>query len=80
MREMYSYFALILLGGSGSAIEAFQLQPAHHRQMMIRRPQHPSAVTITALHSTSDNEALKAELSEYLRKREEVNADAAAKT
>jgi len=78
MREMYSYFALILLGGSGSAIEAFQ--PAHHRQMMIRRPQRPSAVTITALHSTSDNEALKAELSEYLRKREEVNADAAAKT
>jgi len=78
MREMYSYFALILLGGSGSAIEAFQ--QAHHRQMMIRRPQHPSAVTITALHSTSDNEALKAELSEYLRKREEVNADAAAKT
>jgi hypothetical protein len=77
MRKVYSYFAFILLRAAGAAIEAFQ--PAHHRQI-IRRHQHPSAITITALHSTSENEALKAELSEYLRKREEVNADAAAKT
>ena len=76
---MLFYFACILLRGSGAVVEAFQ--SAHRQNVMLCCPRRLSIVTsITALYATSENEALKAELSEYLRKRDEVNADAAAKT
>jgi hypothetical protein len=79
MRKMLFYFAFILLRGPGAAVEAFQ--SAHRQNVMLRCPRHLSIVTsTTAFYATSENEALKAELAEYLRKRDEVNADTAAKT
>lgn len=80
-RKMYTCFAIILLRIAGAAVESFPFQPAHRRNiLMFRVPRHPVALATTTLHATNENEALKAELSEYLRKRDEVNADAAAKT
>lgn len=81
MRKINSWLVLVfLLPVAGMAAAAFQFQPTHHQILMLRCPRHPVAHPNTALHSTSENEALKAELTEYLRKRDEVNADAAAKT
>lgn len=80
-RKMYTCFAIILLWIAGAAVESFQFQPAHRGNiLMFHFPRHPVALATTALHATNENQALKAELSEYLRKRDEVNADAAAKT
>ena len=73
LRQMHYCSALILLWGV--AVAAFQ--PAHRCIFRICCS-HPSV--LTTLHARAENEALKAELSDYLRKREDVNADAAAKT
>ncbi len=81
MRKINSRLAsILLLRVAGAAVEAFQFQPTHRQILMLRCPRHPVASANTPLHSTSETAGLKAELTEYLRKRDEVNADAAAKT
>jgi len=61
-------------------VECFQ--PVHHRKLTSRRIStwSDSPSIITALHAkNAGEEELKAELTEYLKKREEANADDAAK-
>eukprot|EP00571_Detonula_confervacea_P011654 CAMPEP_0172312406 /NCGR_PEP_ID=MMETSP1058-20130122/17417_1 /TAXON_ID=83371 /ORGANISM="Detonula confervacea, Strain CCMP 353" /LENGTH=377 /DNA_ID=CAMNT_0013025851 /DNA_START=72 /DNA_END=1205 /DNA_ORIENTATION=- len=69
-------FALALL--QVAAVESFQ--PVHHRTLAPRRTCSNFPSIATALHATSlDENELKSELSEYLKKRESANADDAAK-
>mmetsp|Transcript_24072 Transcript_24072/g.41234 ORF Transcript_24072/g.41234 Transcript_24072/m.41234 type:complete len:377 (-) Transcript_24072:145-1275(-) len=78
MRRLQYCFALALL--QGAAVECFQ--PVHHRKLTSRRIStwSDSPSIITALHAkNAGEEELKAELTEYLKKREEANADDAAK-
>ena len=75
MRRLQYCFALALVRGAAT------FQPVHRRTLASRRSwsgDSPSSV-FTSLHASSADE-LKAELSNYLRKREEANADDAAKS
>eukprot|EP00584_Thalassiosira_punctigera_P012884 CAMPEP_0172552906 /NCGR_PEP_ID=MMETSP1067-20121228/47258_1 /TAXON_ID=265564 ORGANISM="Thalassiosira punctigera, Strain Tpunct2005C2" /NCGR_SAMPLE_ID=MMETSP1067 /ASSEMBLY_ACC=CAM_ASM_000444 /LENGTH=375 /DNA_ID=CAMNT_0013340981 /DNA_START=39 /DNA_END=1166 /DNA_ORIENTATION=+ len=77
MRRLQYCFAFTLL--LSTAVESFQ-PPIHHRKITSRRTWRDSRPVVTALHAASLNEAeLKAELSDYLKKRDEADADAAAK-
>jgi hypothetical protein len=75
MWRLRYFFGLALLKG------AVTFQPVHRRPLTSRRSwsgDSPSSV-VTSLHALSVDE-LKAELTDYLRKREESNADDAAKS
>jgi hypothetical protein len=75
MRRLQYCFALALLRGAAT------FQPVNRRTLASRRSRSgdsPSWV-VTSLYASSADE-LKAELSNYLRKREEANADDAAKS
>lgn len=79
MLRLHICFALALL--QSTAVESFQLIN-HHRKISSRRTwsNDDSPPIVTALHAEGLSETeLKSELSEYLKKREEANADAAAK-
>ncbi len=78
MRRLQQCFALAWM--HSAAVESFQ--PIHRRAISSRRPcgDSRSPSIVTALRAASLNEEeLKAELSEYLKKREEADGDAAAK-
>jgi hypothetical protein len=75
MRRLRYCFVLTLLRG------AVSFQPVHRRPLTSRPSWSgvfPSSF-ITSLHALSVDE-LKAELNDYLRKRDESNADDAAKS
>jgi len=74
------YFFLLSLFISSVVVESFQ--PVHHRPTISTRQTSSSIIstTTTTLMATSLNESeLKSELTEYLKKRDESNADEAAK-
>ncbi|KAL7543127.1 hypothetical protein ACHAXR_012425 [Thalassiosira sp. AJA248-18] len=76
MRRMHSYsFALALI--QGAIVESFQ--PVHPRTLSAPRRTWSTPAIATALRASLDETELKAELSDYLKKREETNADEAAK-
>ena len=68
-------FVLALL----AAVESFQ--PVHHRTPLKSAPCQASPFATTALHAAKslDEVELKVQLSDYLKKRDEVGADDAAK-
>ena len=78
---MPRYFFLLSLFISSVVVESFQ--PVHHRPTISTRQTSSSSsisTTTTTLMATSLNESeLKSELTEYLKKRDESNADEAAK-
>lgn len=76
---MPRYFFLLSLFISSVVVESFQ--PVHHRPTISTRQTASSIIsTTTTLMATSLNESeLKSELTEYLKKRDESNADEAAK-
>eukprot|EP00579_Thalassiosira_antarctica_P004423 CAMPEP_0201879360 /NCGR_PEP_ID=MMETSP0902-20130614/10260_1 /ASSEMBLY_ACC=CAM_ASM_000551 /TAXON_ID=420261 /ORGANISM="Thalassiosira antarctica, Strain CCMP982" /LENGTH=378 /DNA_ID=CAMNT_0048407161 /DNA_START=51 /DNA_END=1187 /DNA_ORIENTATION=+ len=79
MRRLQYCFALSLL--QSTVVESFQ--PVHHRTLVSQRTStwSDSPPIITALHATTNSgeSELKVELTEYLKKRKEANADDAAK-
>ena len=77
---MPRYFFLLSLFISSVVVESFQ--PVYHRPTISTRQTSSSIIstTTTTLMATSLNESeLKLELTEYLKKRDESNADEAAK-
>ena len=75
---MPRYFFLLSLFISSVVVESFQ--PVHHRPTSTRQTSSSIISTTTTLMATSLNESeLKSELTEYLKKRDESNADEAAK-
>lgn len=75
---MPRYFFLLSLFISSVVVESFQ--PVHHRTISTRQTTSSIISTTTTLMATSLNESeLKSELTEYLKKRDESNADEAAK-
>lgn len=82
MRRLRHCFALALV--RAAAVECFQ-PPVHHRRPLMPTSQRtrrdlPHSSIVAALRAASiDETELKAKLSEYLKKREEANADEAAK-
>ena len=79
MQRLQQYCLVVLLIFQ-SAVKAFA--PSHRQTLMsqTRTSRGGSSSIFTALHAAGlDETELKAELSDYLRKREEANADEAAK-
>ena len=76
---MPRYFFLLSLFISSVVVESFQ--PVYHRPTISTRQSSSIIIsTTTTLMATSLNESeLKLELTEYLKKRDESNADEAAK-
>ena len=80
MMSRYCFLLSLLI--SSVVVESFQ--PVHHRPTISTRQTSSSSsiisTTTTTLMATSLNESeLKLELTEYLKKRDESNADEAAK-
>lgn len=76
-RQLHAFFASVML--RGIAVESFQSPLNHHGALSM--PPRRTPITITALRAADvmGEAELKAELTEYLKKRDEAGGDAAAK-